>query len=263
MVQLPESVLVESGLSLDFALKEVKMNDLLGQLPILFAESRVSYALFGGTAINKAFLDQPRFSDDADFFVYGLDADKFDALLSGLDGFNVEKPRQIFRELFRWTLSYTDADFGLNGQIHLDANFNFKRPVTASQRIVLKSFLSGFGVLMALPRVDVLPLDTLVAMKLLALRSRFEGKDFYDLFRLLSQRPFSRSRIFAEARKYSQSLFDFQRFDESLIKRAPDFVRPADESVLKQADAYILKPHRPDWRALKKDLVRLLKTRIR
>ncbi|MBI5225705.1 nucleotidyl transferase AbiEii/AbiGii toxin family protein [Candidatus Micrarchaeota archaeon] len=262
MVRLPESLSVETGLSFDFAYKELKLNDMLGQWSILCAERRVSYALFGGTAINKAYLDQPRFSEDADFFVYGLTPVKMDGIIQSLDGFTVSKPIQIFRELYRWTLTYSESGEGVEGTFQLDVNFHFKKPATIPARLPLNSFLSRFGVSMVPPRLDVLPLDTLVAMKLLALQSRMEGKDFYDLYRILGKNSFSKSRILEEARKYSQSLFDFQRFDAAVVERAVDSVKKVDVPALEHTDAYILKPHRPDWGALKKDLVRLLISNI-
>ena len=71
------------------------------------------------------------------------------------------------------------------------------------------------------------------------------------------------SRILEEARKYGQSLFDFQRFDAAVIERVVDSVKRAEVPVLEKTDAYILKTHRPDWGALSKDLIRLLKCNLR
>ncbi len=262
MVFFPENALLEWGISLDFAVKEAKMNEFLLQWPLLCSEARVSYALFGGTALNKAFLDQPRFSEDADLFVYGTTLPVVDRLVRQLSGFQVQRPRQMFRDLHRWTLNYEDPDSGVRGEIQLDVNLHFKKPVTDSVRMPLQSFLSGLGAFFVPPRVDVLPRETLLAMKLLALEGLEEGKDFYDLYRLLSMDSFSRTGVLAEAKKYSDSLFDFQRFNPDLVERAVASAKKADARKLAQTDAYIFKSQRPDWEALKKDVVRLLKTHI-
>ncbi len=263
MVRLPETALVQWGISRDFALKEVKMNELLSQWPLLCSEARVPYALFGGTALNKAYLDQPRFSEDADFFVYGRTLKDVDRLARNLSGFQVKGPKRIFRDLYRWTLAYDAPDSGgLRGEIQLDVNLHFKKPASVAIRLPLKSFLSDLGVLLIPPRLDVLPKVTLLGMKLLALQNREEGKDFYDVFRLLSADSFSRTAVLGEARKYSDSLFDFYRSDPQIIEHATDSVKDADVARLAQTDAYILKAQRPDWGALKKDVVRLLKTKI-
>ncbi|MBI5035768.1 nucleotidyl transferase AbiEii/AbiGii toxin family protein [Candidatus Micrarchaeota archaeon] len=261
MVQIPESVLVESGLSKEFVRKEIKMNDLLAQWPALCARNKTDYALFGGTALNKAYLDQPRFSEDADFFIYGKTAKEADGIIRQLDGFESKGPARIFREMYRWTLRYEEE--GVSGTLQLDVNLNFNRPKTAAETRRLASFLNRYGFVVFAPRISVLPAETLLAMKLLALHDREEGKDYYDAYRLLNQASFSKSGVLSEAHKYSASLFDFSRFDENLIEQVAERVRKADDAVMNRYDSFILKPHRLDWRALKKDLVRLLKTKIK
>ncbi len=264
MALVPENVLIESGLSLEFVLKEIKLNEVLSQWPLLCAKNNVQYALFGGTAINKAFLDQPRFSEDADFFVYGKTLKQADSLVRQLIGFKVNGPHTLFRDLHRWTLEYVPDDYPqIRGRLYLDLNLSFKKPKTASETRKLTSFLSRFGFAFYPPTADVLPAATLVATKLLALQNRQEGKDYYDLYQLLSKQSFSKTLVLAEAHKYSNSLFDFTKFNENLLDAVSDGVEKTSEKMLSSYDAFILKSSRPDWGALKKDLVRLIKTRIR
>jgi len=137
----------------------------------------------------------------------------------------------------------------------------FKEAQTRSKKLPLHSFLEKHSFFIP-PRLDVLPAVSLAAMKLLAVQNRDEGKDHYDLYRLLSLQRFSKTADLAQARIYSHSLFDFTRFDERFLEKAAESVKRADVRVLASTDAYILKGSRPDWAALKKDLVRLIQTNL-
>jgi predicted nucleotidyltransferase component of viral defense system len=261
---IPEKVLAETGLNPRFLLAEIKINDVLNQWSVLCAEQGFDYAMFGGTAINKAYLDQPRFSEDVDFFVYGESVERVGRLIRDVKGFKVRAPQRIFREMYRWRLDYAvEGQYDFSGEVQLDVNLNFKVKKTLSEKRFLNSFLSAYGFVLSAPRLNVMPLVALVAQKLLAVKNRAEGKDYYDLYRVLSGNSFSKSRVFEEAFNYSDSLFDFTRFDENLIENAVKSIQSADVKSLSACDAYILKQFRPaDWKALKKDLIRLIKIKI-
>ncbi len=263
VVVIPEKVLAETGLNLGFLLSEIKINDVLSQWSVLCAEQGFDYAMFGGTAINKAFLNEPRFSEDVDFFVYGKSVNEVGKLVQEIKGFRVQTRQRIFREMYRWRLDYSVEEYGFSGQVQLDVNLNFKKRKTNPEKMILKSFLSSYGFILSTPRVNVMPLVALVAQKLLAVKNRVEGKDYYDLYRVLSVNSFSKTRVFEQAFNYSDSLFDFTGFDENLIENAVKSIQSSEDEALSACDAYILKQFRPaDWRALKRDLIRLIKTKI-
>lgn len=260
MVVVPENVLAESGLNLKFILKEIKLNELLAQWPASCAEQGVEYALFGGTAINKAYLRQPRFSEDADMLLYGTTMKKADALARSLKGFKASEPQRIFREMYRWTLDYAFDEQGVKDTLQLDLNLNLKHAKTPPESNEMTSFLSKYGFVVFTPRVKVLPVETLAAMKMLAILDRSAGKDYYDLYNLLSQYKTQKSRLFNEAHKHASLLFDFTHLKETFLQDVLTSIKNADEKQLAACDAYIIKQHRPDWTALKKDLTRLIKT---
>ena len=262
-MKISEKTIEETGLSIGFIAKEIQLTKFLYQWPLACAKANTTYALFGGTAINKAFLGQPRFSEDVDVFLYSSGLNKASEIISTLQGFKPSLPRRIFGESYRWKLEYEDEDDGLKDSIQLDLNLSQRKPKTKAENRTLDSFLSRHGYVLFKPQADVLPLPTLLAMKLNAIQNREEGKDYYDVYQILSNGVFAKKEVVAEAWKYHDSLFNFINFDEKIIEKTFEPIRKTDARQLASYDAFILKPHRPDWGALKKDLVRMIRTKIR
>lgn len=257
--------MLETGLSKSFLLKEIKLNEALNDWVSLSATHGIDYSLFGGTAANKIYLDNQRFSEDIDLFVYGSTPKKIFSLLGKeMKGFKrVKPPSRIFRQCFRCALHYSIPEEGIeDDEINFDVNFNLKH--AKSERVLAepKSFLNAAGFIVRNAPVSTFKEATLAAMKLLCVNGREEGKDYYDLFRLLQKNFFKKSEVMSEAYKYHDSFFDFAWFNESFLSDAVNAVERADAKKLALCDQFILVEYRPEWSALKRDLVRLIRTRV-
>lgn len=261
---IDEKIVFESGFSSTTILKEVKVCEFLSNLDRACAHVQQKYALFGGTATNKIYLQkEQRFSEDLDVHLFGCDTKKALRLAKVLGAEKVEGPMRIFQEFYRFKLYYSDEDLGIKEDfVSLDVGLKFKYPLTSLVQAKTRSFLQKYGFYVPLPVISTYPVETLIANKLLALKSRFEGKDYYDLYYLLKDTSFSRGKVLGELHKYKNSFFDFQQVGPVFLKELLLQVKNSSEKKLAEIDPFILAGNRPNWGLLKKDLVRLIKTKI-
>lgn len=260
-MKIPETLLLQTGLAKEFAVKELKIQEALAALSNAFLEENVSYAFFGGTALNQFHLKAKRFSEDLDFFTYGQTPQKFTGLLKlRLTGFHVQGPTRIFRDFHRWKLEYADEENGIaQDWLFVDANFGFPKPPTRTVALQPKSLLNDYGFFIQTPALRSFAVEVFAAQKLVAVQARREGKDFYDLFGLLSQYPLTKRQVLPHARVYATSLFDFARFDEkTFLETARTSVLEATPKELAAADSFIPLANRPNWLQLKKELAMLI-----
>ncbi len=265
-MKIEEKILVETGLSPAFVLKEAKLMEFLGRLDSACARQGVKYALFGGTAINKTCLEPSlqRFSEDLDVHFFGCSLPKVLQVASALGAEKTGNPEQIFKEFHRIRLSYSDAELGVAEDfVNLDAGLGIPAPKTKLVTKNAKSFLSKYGFFVSSPAIYTYPAETLIAMKLLATGSRSAGKDLYDLYQLLKTVPFDASVAMGEMHKYQGSLFDFQVARPEHLKQAIDSIKKMPEKELEKYGSFIALPNRPNWSILKKDLARLIKIKFK
>ena len=258
-----DKIVLETGLPRTLLLKEWKLLQFLSYFDNACLSSKIEYSLFGGTAINKAYLGKAqRFSEDLDVHVF-CSFEKASMIVKSLEAERVTGPSRIFRDFYRWELHYSDSESGVaDDYMSIDVML-LERKLTETTRVRLHSFLEDAGRSFSITASTfTYPPETLIALKLLALQSRAQGKDYYDLYYLLSSVEFERSKVLMEVHKYKSSLFDFQTVDRNFFEQCVKKVRLAEEHELEAADAYILADKKPDWTALKKDLARLLKLKL-
>lgn len=253
----------KTGLPVSLLVKETKLMEFLGRFDAACRQQRQEWALFGGTAINKFYLkDSARFSEDADFHLFNSSPAKALALLRQAGANSVEGPARIFGEFYRFKLHYSSDEAGRPDSVSFDANLRLKKPLSKIVFSLPSTFLAAFGYPNTYSSLPTYPVETLAAMKLLAIAGRTEGRDFYDFHQLLMHHSPTRAAVLGEAFKYRHDLFDFQPFRGDLIEAAAERVSTVDEKKLAQIDPFLLSGQKPDWRILKKDLKRLLLTKL-
>jgi predicted nucleotidyltransferase component of viral defense system len=262
-MKIPENVLLETKLPLNFVLKEIEINEVLNGLAVM----PFDYSLYGGTAINKVYLKQRRFSEDVDLFVYKTGISAFwrflkktlqgtgaraggESVISG-----VSKPKRIFRESYRMEVFYEFPEYAVKDNLHVDVNLNLKKRKSEGVEVEPGSFLNNLGFFVRNLPVKTFKPATLTATKLLALETRREGKDYFDLYHLLNDYSFSASELSSEAGKYADCFFDFLRVDEFFFDKLVESVSKARVAELQEYDKYILSQHRVDWELVKRDLL--------
>jgi predicted nucleotidyltransferase component of viral defense system len=260
---IDEKILVSTGLSKEVVLKEIKLSELLSDANAAFSEAGKKYAVFGGTAINKVYLENPRFSEDVDVHLFDASLREARGCLEKMSGVRVEKPRRLFKEFYRFPLHYSFEEEGVGDDfINFDVALGLKKPKSAIVWGKTKSFLAKRGFPIPSASIPTYEVETFIAMKLLAIASRTEGKDLYDLNSLLAQKTFEASKVFTELYRYHDSLFDFQRVDKFFFEKILRDVKNADEKKLKRCDAFIPAENRVDWSVLKAQLAFLVKTKL-
>lgn len=258
-----DKMVLETGLPRTLLVKEWKLLQFMSSFDNASLSLKIDYSLFGGTAINKAYLGKAqRFSEDFDIHVFGS-FEKASMIIKSLGVKSVVGPSRIFKNFYRWELHYSDLESKVRDDcVNVDVMLLDKK-LTETVRVKLHSFLEDADRRFSITAsAFTYPAETLIALKLLALHSRAEGKDYYDLYYMLSSVDFDSSKVLREVHKYKASLFDFQRVGKDFFEECVSKVRSAEESKLVAADTYVLAEKRPDWHSLKRDLARLLKLKL-
>ncbi|OIO24425.1 hypothetical protein AUJ65_01300 [Candidatus Micrarchaeota archaeon CG1_02_51_15] len=136
----------------------------------------------------------------------------------------------------------------------IDVNFGLRKRLSENVRAEPASFLNSFGYKIRLPLINTFPRETLAGMKLIALSTRHEGKDFFDAWHLL-QPELDYSLVMGEAFKYANLFFDFHQLSEFFLDRVIANVEAATERELAACNQFILRPYWPDWQLVKNDLL--------
>jgi len=261
-LNVSRKLLMETGLSASALSREVKLNEVLNDFNNACLDAGVDYALFGGTAINKLYLsEETRFSEDLDLHVFNSTKKKVESLLKELNGV-LKGPTRIFKEFYRWGLTFEDEDLGGVESLNFDVGIGFKESPSEIVFRKSKSFLNDFGVPIASLRIPTYSAEAMVAMKCLALNSRAIGKDYYDLHHLLKTREINSSKALGEAYAFKDSLFDFVKISDGFYGEVLKRVQETDVKELRGCDAFIPIAYRPDWAALKNELVWLVKSKL-
>lgn len=232
-IEILRHVAAKSGLGLKYLSKDEKISMALEQIRELFPEA----ILKGGTALNRVYLSKKgagRFSEDIDLDYPDISAVK--EKIFGLKGFNVQGPRLV-RRIFRFDCFYAN-EFGDKDRIMIEFNPDKQRFVSAGDILVKSPFIEAHSCIFR-----VYSLEDLIAKKLLALNSRTEGKDIYDVFYAL-EFDFDRKKVF---QALDFAVEDRGMFFKSILQK----LKSAGENfayIGNSTNHFIPASLRPDWK---------------
>lgn len=168
-----------TGLGLNYLSKDERISIILEQLRDLLPE----VVLKGGTALNRVYLQKmkvSRFSEDVDLdFVSNMDLDAKISVIKEkvmeIKGFDIEGPRILHRTL-RFDCNYMN-EFDQRDRVMLEFYLTRTESIRTEDVLVKSPFIETHPTIFR-----VYSLEDLMAKKFVALYSRMEGKDIYDLF---------------------------------------------------------------------------------
>ena len=168
-----------TGLGLQFLARDEKLSLALEGL----RERMPGVILKGGTALNRVHLAKrgaSRFSEDIDLDVVATGkapgvAAAGRRALAAIGAFEVEGPRRL-HDTIRFDCMFTN-EFGQRDRIRVEFHLGVTGGPGARDTLVKSPFVESHPTIFL-----VYGLEELLAMKLLALRNRTEGKDIYDLY---------------------------------------------------------------------------------
>ena len=164
-------------LSLNYLAKDEQISKILQQL-----QDSNEIILKGGTAVNRVYLRNKRFSEDIDLDLIFLGTVKSaipitKEIVSKLQGVTVEQPRQM-KNTIRYDVYYTNP---LNHKDKIQIEFTvIHTPEKHSKKIVNFGFVPAESALL-----NVYEIEIIIRHKIDRVLNRIEGKDYYDLFYLL------------------------------------------------------------------------------
>ena len=156
-------------------------------------------ALKGGTALNLFLLPCPRLSADIDLNFIG-EVDR-DGMLKQRPFIEASITEVIKREGYvlrrmpsshaggKWRLNF-DADYSQSGNLEVDLNFMYRRPLWPIQRLTSLP-IGGFQVI-DIPVVDI---HELAAGKLAALLTRRKARDLFDCDQMFQSLSFNQRKL--------------------------------------------------------------------
>jgi predicted nucleotidyltransferase component of viral defense system len=211
-------------LSLNFIAKDERISSILAGL-----QGIEGIILKGGTAINRVYLKNKRFSEDIDFDITSKGnakqiLPKTKGIVKKLGGFRTAKPR-IMRDTIRYDLYYTNP---LEHQDRIMLEFKpTKKPQAHSRRIVNFGFVPHEAALL-----EVYDIEALINQKIDCMMNRTEGKDFYDLYHLL-ELPHHRLDKLKEGKK---EILNRMNLGEKQVK-----------AIANAMNHYLPRNQRPNW----------------
>jgi len=215
-------------LSLNYVAKDEMISRALFAL-----QGHSDLVLKGGTAINRAYLKNLRFSEDIDFDLVGEGARQAIArtqeIVGKLGGFDVAKPR-IAGGTIRYDLYYINP-MGQRDRIILEFR-------VVDKAAGYEKRIASFGFVPSEPALlNIYDIEELIRQKIACILSRMEGKDFFDLYHLIGL-PHKRIKI----------------ADKKLLQKRMDLEERAIKSVGNVLNHYIPRSKRPDWGGFLGDL---------
>ncbi|MBI2151251.1 nucleotidyl transferase AbiEii/AbiGii toxin family protein [Candidatus Woesearchaeota archaeon] len=209
-------------LSLNYIAKDEMVSKVLAKL-----QKFENIVLKGGTAINRVYLKNKRFSEDIDLDLIFDSTVKLaltvtNEIIKNIEGFNIARPR-IMKETIRYDLFYINP---LAHQDKIMLEFKvIKKAVNYSKKIVNFGFVPYESSLM-----NVYSIEELIKQKVACIMTRNEGKDFFDLYYLLE--------VSHEAMKIDkEKIIERITFEEKEIRVIADTL-----------NHYVPKKQRPDWK---------------
>ncbi|MFH1438996.1 MAG: nucleotidyl transferase AbiEii/AbiGii toxin family protein [Candidatus Woesearchaeota archaeon] len=215
-------------LSLNYIAKDLMISKALFQL-----QNVENIVLKGGTAINRAYLRNRRFSEDIDFDLIFKGTvkqalSKTKEITAIITGFEVAKPR-IMKTTIRYDLFYINP---LNHKDKIRLEFRVVDKASKyTQKIVNFGFAPTDSALL-----NVYEIEEMIKHKIDCILNRLEGKDWYDLYYLLklNHKPIKIPK---------KEIIEKITLQNEQIKMAANIV-----------NHYIPKNKRPNWEIFLKEL---------
>ena len=211
----------------EFSLNFIAKDEMISK--ILFSLQQFNdIILKGGTAINRVYLKNKRFSGDIDFdLIFKGNAkqalSRTKEIIDALKDFIIEKPR-IMNKTIRYDVYYINP---LNYKDRIMVEFNIAQKVgNYSRKIVNFGFVPYASSLL-----NVYDLKELIMQKIECIMNRIEGKDFFDLYYLIDL-----SKDIKEIKMHKEEIIKRAKFEEEQIK-----------SIANILNHYIPRNQRPNW----------------
>ncbi len=226
-------------LSLNYIAKDEIISKILFKL-----QKFDNLILKGGTAINRVYIKNKRFSEDIDFDIISNEdlkhtLIKTKEIIKDLTDLEIGKPR-IMKESIRYDLFFINP---LNHKDRVMLEFKpIKSATEYSKRIINFGFVPHESALL-----NVYNIEELIKSKIECILTRFEGKDFFDLYYLLDS--LNNSIKISKIKK------------EAILKR----LDLDDEHLRLMANVinhYIPKNKRPNWVLFLEELKEKIKNRL-
>jgi|GEM_PF-1226840 len=218
----------KTGLGKKYIVKEAVLMKALSYLEPL----NKKMVLKGGTAINKIYLDEPRFSEDLDYDI--IDKTVIDKTIDLLkDKFRVENWNM--RRIVRLDCFYKSIS---NETDRIAIDFRFVKKFENTEFKITKSLLFKAES----SAVQTYSLNEICKQKISALLDRKDGKDLYDCYFLIQLD--NTKEVFVEYR--DKILQNLKKFD--------------DWQTYSAVSHYLMKDKRVDLKTLLENFESLLKT---
>jgi len=225
-------------LSLNFAAKDEMISKAL-----LGLQESDGIILKGGTAINRVYLKNKRFSEDIDFDLIFKGTPKealpiTKEIIGKLKEFIIAKPR-IMKETVRYDIFYINP---LSHKDKIRIEFNvIKKAARHSSKIINYGYVPFDSSLMA-----TYDIDEFIRQKIGCVLGRMEGKDLFDLYHLL---------------KLNKSSISIQKETKNELIKRITLDDKSISSIANSTNHYIPKDSRPKWQMFIqeiKEMIRLL-----
>ncbi len=235
----------KTGLGLNYISKDEKVSYILSQLQDIFGDAVV---LKGGTALSRVHLSKQgvaRFSEDIDldYPVKGsLEArlEKIKRGMAEVKDMEIEGPRMLHRTA-RFDCRYTN-ELGPADRVMVEFYLNMPSYVSRNDVLVKSSFSNTHPTVFS-----VYSIEDLLAKKMIALYSRTEGKDIYDVFHAL--RCEFDEDLFERALAFNKKFYHKEQLYPGIIK-VMDRVKSNARYIGNSANHFIPVELRPNWEEL-------------
>ena len=243
------SISARTGLGRKFISKEDKISLLLKNVS---EWDEFAMALKGGTAINRLYLgEKGRFSEDIDIDIFGPRSsrkklEKIKGKMESISDFNIQGPRMMHLTA-RFDAYYTN-EFGERDRVRLDLYLANDRPWPAKpieRKLITSSLIQTNP-----SQFPVYSFEDLMAHKIVALGSRMEGKDLYDIHFSL-EREIDK-KLLKKAVGLRLSLRKNGRVVEDFIEEVMDsrvLFRDNWKQIMNGTNHFIPGSRRPEWRS--------------
>ncbi|MFH0863121.1 MAG: nucleotidyl transferase AbiEii/AbiGii toxin family protein [Candidatus Altiarchaeota archaeon] len=240
---------LKTGLGMNYLSKEEKISALLSELSGRLPEE---YVLKGGTALNRIYLQKQgvgRFSEDIDLDLVSTQTldkkiEETRKMMNGVNGFEIGTARLMHRTL-RFDCSYQN-ELGVKDLIRME--FYLSHDKLACAKKPEKTLISSAYAPSKSAFFNTYSLEDLLAGKILALYSRTEGKDVYDVFYGL-ETDYDRNML-KNALKIQAEFYKIKESPNELLRKTAEklgTIATKSKYVGNSTNHYIPQKMRPDW----------------
>jgi len=224
----------------ELSLNYIAKDEIISKI-LLDLQDFENIILKGGTAINRVYLKNKRFSEDIDFDFISKSSvkqaiPKTKKIIDNLKGFEIAKPR-IMKNTIRYDIFYKNP-LSHKDRIRLEFRI-IKKAKNYAKKIVNFGFVPYESSLL-----NVYDIEELIMNKIECILNRTEGKDFFDLYYLIKL-PHKTIKLLKEKRNETMERINLE---EKEIKSAANII-----------NHYIPKTKRPKWGMFLEELKEVIK----